>query len=227
MKHFLRNILFTAGTVALVAAAALPLYARFALPDVSELATVNPTTSTFMAHSLGEPLQQWVAYDRIPEVMKRGVLVAEDPRFFEHSGIDWRVVWLSMLRNIKKQRIELGASSVTMQLAKNLYLSPRRSVVRKFDQLLIAFKLERALSKERILELYLNLAEWGPRVYGVGMAARYYFSKPVDQLTTREAAYLAAILPNPKLVRSRYYQTKFTLISQFIYRQLVLEGFPK
>jgi monofunctional biosynthetic peptidoglycan transglycosylase len=125
------------------------------------------------------------------------VLVAEDGTFFSHAGVDWYEVWESAAINWGKRRIVRGGSTITQQLAKNLYLSTSRDPIRKIKELVIAWMLETTLSKKRILELYLNIIEWGHGVFGIEAAAQRYFHKPASQLTMEEGARLAAVIPSP------------------------------
>lgn len=196
---------------ALVVLAALgfgwAIYIYLTLPDVRTLARTNPTTTAFIelraaeAHAQGHPArreQRWVSYDRISPELKRAVLVAEDSAFWQHDGVDLDQLKESIETNLEQGRFARGASTITQQLAKNLYLSPARTPARKLRELIIARRLEAALSKRRILELYLNVVEWGDGIYGVEAAARAYFRKPASLLNRPEAALLAAALVNPR-----------------------------
>ncbi|MGH1358834.1 MAG: monofunctional biosynthetic peptidoglycan transglycosylase [Burkholderiaceae bacterium] len=166
----------------------------------------NPVQSAFMqarAKQLavrrkpGVLRHRWVSYAAIAEPLKKAVLVAEDARFVEHFGIDWRAIQRAWLINLERDSISFGGSTITMQLAKNLFLSGQRSYWRKSQEVLIALMLESALSKERIFELYLNLAQWGGNVFGAQAAARYYFQVNASALTLNQASRLAAMLPRP------------------------------
>jgi monofunctional biosynthetic peptidoglycan transglycosylase len=179
------------------------------LPDVRELATVNPTTTAFMqlrereAKSEGRPLRHlhtWVPYRRISPNLKRAVLVAEDDAFFEHEGVDLEQLRKSIELDIRQGRATRGGSTVTQQLAKNLYLSPTRNPLRKLRELIIARRLETALSKARIFELYLNLIEWGDGVWGAEAAARTYFGTSAASLSREQAALLAGAIVNPRVL---------------------------
>ncbi len=155
--------------------------------------------------------QQWVPYARISDHLKRAVITSEDARFAEHDGVDWDAVEKAYENNQRiaanagkgRQRARIkGGSTITQQLAKNLFLSGDRSYVRKGQELVIAYMLEFWMSKQRILELYLNVIEWGNGVFGAEAAARHYFRVPAAQLTSAQAAQLAVMLPNP-----RFYDT--------------------
>lgn len=174
-------------------------YLYHTLPDVTFLKYKNPTQTAFIKQKGGRQMQFWVDYYDISENLKKAVLVSEDYNFFYHNGVDAHEVKESMLKNIKRHSWSRGASTITMQLAKNLYLSPDKTLFRKFKEFLLTHKLERALSKVRIFEIYLNVIEWGRGIYGVEAAAHHYFQKSARYLSPEEAAYLAAIIPNPNL----------------------------
>jgi monofunctional biosynthetic peptidoglycan transglycosylase len=139
-----------------------------------------------------------VPYSAISLHVKRAVVVAEDIRFFAHQGVDLEEVEDALEQAVERRALPRGASTITQQLAKNLWLSPSRSPLRKVREAILAWQLERTLSKRRILELYLNVAEFGPGLYGTEAAARRYFGKPAAELGPLEAAQLAASLPNPR-----------------------------
>jgi monofunctional glycosyltransferase len=141
---------------------------------------------------------QWVPYESISISLKRAVVAAEDAKFIEHEGFDWEAIQKAMERNERKGRVVAGASTISQQLAKNLFLSGERSWVRKGQEAAITAMLEQAMSKRRILELYLNFAEWGEGVFGAEAAARYHFGISANSLDEEQAAYLAATLPSPR-----------------------------
>lgn len=178
-------------------------------PDVKKLATEKPKTTAFMEQRKRELRRQdksdalewrWVAYDKISPSLRRGVLVAEDNQFYEHEGVDVEAMKEAFDRNWKRGKVTHGGSTITQQLAKNLYLSPSRNPLRKVREYFIARALEKHLTKKRILEIYLNVVEMGERVYGAEAAARHYFGKSASALTPREAALLAGCLPNPRVM---------------------------
>ena len=140
---------------------------------------------------------QWVSFNQISVNLQKSVLVAEDAKFAEHFGIDWRAIHRAWKINQARDGISFGGSTITMQLAKNLYLSGERSYLRKAQEVSIAIMLELVLSKERILELYLNLAQWGGDVFGAQAAARHYYEVDAAKLSLFQAARLAAMLPRP------------------------------
>ena len=187
-------------------------YAAFiylTLPDVRSLRTSNPESTAFIelrmrdARARGEQpkrIQRWAPYARISSNLSRAVLVAEDSRFWTHEGIDLDELKESIEANIERLEFARGGSTITQQLAKNLYLSPSKNPVRKLRELLIARRLEAELSKQRILELYLNVVEWGDGIYGAEAAARTYFRKSASELTASESALLAGALTNARLL---------------------------
>lgn len=141
---------------------------------------------------------QWVPYERISASLKRAVVAAEDARFLDHEGFDWEMIQKAMVKNERRGRVIAGASTISQQLAKNLFLSGERSWLRKGEEAIITWMLETVLSKRRILELYLNVAEWGEGVFGAEAAARHHFGASAAGLSPEQAAWLAAILPSPR-----------------------------
>ena len=178
-------------------------------PDVEKLAKERPKTTAFMerrkrelrAKGQSDELRwTWVSYGKISPYLRRGVLVAEDDSFYEHEGVDVEGMKEAFERNWKRRKVAAGGSTITQQLAKNLYLSPSRNPVRKIREYFIARSLEKHLTKKRILEIYLNVVEMGERVYGAEAASRFYFEKPASALSPSEAALLAGCLPNPRVM---------------------------
>ena len=177
------------------------------MPDVSALRATNPTVTALMearqtqAEAKGHTIERhwtWVPLSRISPSLRRAVVAGEDASFFTHEGFDWEGIKDAALYNLEAGKLKRGGSTITQQLAKNLYLSSERSLLRKAREALITGSLEQHLTKERILELYLNVAEWGQGVYGAEAAARHHFKKSSHDLTSDEAAWLAAILPSPR-----------------------------
>ena len=182
-------------------------YIYLTLPDVRPLARQNPTTTAFMqlrldeARAEGRKLSirhQWVPYSRISPMLKRAVIVTEDAAFFDHDGIDLQEIRASLEKNWEEGQFLRGASTITQQLAKNLYLSPSRNPMRKVTELLITRRLEAALTKQRIFEIYLNMIEWGDGIFGCEAAARAYFGKACANLDIQEAALMAGAIINPR-----------------------------
>ena len=185
------------------------VYVFLTLPDVRQLRTSNPKTTAFMelrareARKRGDQprrVQQWVPYSRLSPSLVRAVLLTEDAKFWKHDGLDYEQIKESVEVNIERGEFARGASTITQQLAKNLYLSPSKNPVRKLRELLIARRLEAELTKQRILELYLNVIEWGDGIYGAEAAARTYFGKSAATLAPHEAALLAASIANPRVM---------------------------
>jgi monofunctional biosynthetic peptidoglycan transglycosylase len=183
-------------------------YVYVTLPDVRALAKTNPSRTAFMelrereAAQAGKPLrhyQVWVPYARISQSLKRAVLVAEDDAFWQHEGIDMEQLKISIRNDIEKGQAIRGGSTITQQLAKNLYLSPSRDPVRKLRELIIARRLEAELSKARIFEIYLNVIEWGDGIWGAEAAARSYFGSSAGSLSADQAALLAGAIINPRV----------------------------
>lgn len=141
--------------------------------------------------------QRWIALSRIPRHVIDAVVVAEDGTFFSHGGIDWFEVRESAERNWREGRAARGASTITQQLAKNLFLSTSKDPLRKGKEVIITLLCESQLSKERILELYLNVIEWGRGIYGIEAASQAFFRKSATALTVEEGARLAAVIPSP------------------------------
>ncbi|HEY6000929.1 MAG TPA: monofunctional biosynthetic peptidoglycan transglycosylase [bacterium] len=197
---------------ALLLAAALLLYEGSFFARILWWRTHAPGTTAFMRARLAELRrrdpsaaldQTWVPYGRISLQLKRAVVAAEDAKFLSHEGFDWEEIGKARERNEARGRVVRGASTITQQLAKNLFLSGRRSWARKGQEALIALMLEAALDKRRILELYLNVIEWGERTYGAEAAARRYFGAGAAELTAEQAARLAAMIPNPRFYERR------------------------
>jgi monofunctional glycosyltransferase len=208
----MRKLLRKAARGVVVALAVLfgyGAYVYLSTPDVRRLRTDNPSSTAFMelrareARAKGQKPakeQRWVPYRRISQNLVRAVLVTEDAKFWKHDGLDYEQIKESMEVNLERGEFARGASTITQQLAKNLYLSPSKNPVRKLRELLIARRLEAELSKARILEIYLNVIEWGDGVYGAEAAARRYFGKSAAQLSQPESALLAAAIANPRVM---------------------------
>ncbi|MEL0028647.1 MAG: monofunctional biosynthetic peptidoglycan transglycosylase [Perlucidibaca sp.] len=167
----------------------------------------NPSRSAFMSARLAvmrsddpeaELHHRWVPYQRISPSLKRAVMAAEDSRFLGHDGFDWEGMQDAWAKNLKKKRIVAGGSTISQQLAKNLFLSGKRTPWRKAEEAAITVMLEQMMEKRRIYEIYLNVIEWGDGVFGAEAAARHYFHKPASALSASEAARLAAMIPNPR-----------------------------
>jgi len=197
---WLLAVLLLAGTV-------LAAWVCWDLPDIAPLKNPSLTLTIEVPDWQGQPHPfrvgpknpHWRPLEAFPGELKWAVIAAEDANFYSHSGIDVPALKEALKHDLKRKRLERGASTITQQLAKNLYLSRDKSLLRKLRELVIATRMERELSKGRILELYLNIVELGPLVYGMEAGARYHFDLPVEVLTPAEGAFLAAILPGPRL----------------------------
>ena len=169
---------------------------------------INPDTTRFMEIRLGE-LQakdpkaqlkkQWVSYERISPHLKRAIIASEDAKFVDHEGFDWDGIQKAIEKNQKKGRVVAGGSTISQQLAKNLFLSPSKTPWRKAEEAVLTLMLEAIWSKQRIFEVYLNVIEWGNGVFGAEAAARHYYGISAAQLSPEQAAKLAGMVPNPRL----------------------------
>jgi monofunctional biosynthetic peptidoglycan transglycosylase len=219
--HPIMAILLLLGAFVLVEASTIPFFA------VGRLKTENPAESALMrqrvreARDEGKTLtiaQRWIPVTRLPRHVIDAVVVAEDGSFFVHGGVDWFEVQESIEKNIQERRAARGASTITQQLAKNLYLSTSKDPLRKLKELVITLLLEYRLGKMRILEIYLNVIEWGKGIFGIEAAARAYFGKTAADLTLDEATRLAAVIPSPLRHRpdedSRYVLRRKAIVIQ-------------
>jgi monofunctional glycosyltransferase len=204
-------------------------YVYLTIPDVRPLRTTNPPSTAFMelrareARAHGEKprrVQKWISYARISPQLVRAVLVTEDSKFWRHAGLDYEQIKESMEVNLERGEFARGASTITQQLAKNLYLSPSKNPIRKLRELIIARRLESELTKQRILELYLNVIEWGDGVYGAEAAARTYFRTPASQLDAAESALLAAAIANPRIMNPAQPTARLRRRQQMVMRRM-------
>ena len=222
-SHKIRTFLLLLGILLLIEVATIPFF------GVPALQTENPGETALMrqrkrdAEQHGEQfriVQRWIPLSRVPRHVIDAVVVAEDGTFYSHGGVDWFEVQESIEKNIKERKAARGASTITQQLAKNLYLSTSKDPVRKVKELAITLLLEHHLSKNRILELYLNVIEWGRGIFGIDAAARAYFGKAVGDLTLEDATRLAAVIPSPLVHRpdtdSRYVLRRKAIVLQLM-----------
>ncbi|WP_430432421.1 monofunctional biosynthetic peptidoglycan transglycosylase [Methyloversatilis sp.] len=203
MRSLLRTLKWLlAGAVVLVLA-----YQVWVFAHLLWWTQFNPSQTRFMSLRLDEMRErkpdaqlrhQWVPYERISVHLKRAVIAAEDDAFVDHEGFDWEGIQKAMEKNRKKGRAVAGGSTISQQLAKNLFLSPSRSYVRKAQEAAITFMMEAVMDKRRILEIYLNVVEWGDGVFGAEAAAQRYYRIPAAKLGPEQAARLAVMLPNPR-----------------------------
>ena len=224
-RHPLRKGLWRWGLVAVV----LVVYVQIGyLAGVLWWTWFNPSNTAFMEAGL-ERLQEkkgedaelrhkWVEYNRISVHLKRAVVAAEDSKFLDHDGFDWEAMEKAVEKNIRKGRFAAGGSTISQQLAKNLFLSPSKNPIRKMQEAVITVMIEQLWSKRRILEVYLNVIEWGNGIYGAEAAARRYFKASAAGLGPSQAALLAAMIPNP-----RYYETHRSS-SSLLRRQAIISA---
>lgn len=205
----------------------------FIYPDVSTLRKENPRKTSFMkyrerqwaAKGLDKRIvQKWVPLSRISPYAIKAVIIAEDDKFWRHEGFDFIAMKKAMKKDIRKKKFKMGGSTISQQLAKNLFLTPAKNPVRKIKEAIYTWRLERSLSKKRIMELYLNVAEWGDALFGIEAASRRYYCKSAAALGPEEAARLATVLPNPvkfsPVGKSKYVRSR----SAIIYRIMVRRG---
>jgi monofunctional biosynthetic peptidoglycan transglycosylase len=203
------------------------------VPDVSKLKKENPKKTSLMEYREREwkregkryrVQQRWVPLSLITPYLIKAVLIAEDDKFWSHEGFDYEAMQKALEKDIKAKKFKLGGSTISQQLVKNLYLSPAKNPIRKIREAIITWRMERVLTKRRILELYLNVVEWGEGgLFGIDAASRHYYGKPSSELSPEEAARLAAVLPNPRkfspLGESRYVVHRSNLIYSIMVRR--------
>ena len=205
----------------------------FVYPDIYRLKKSNPRKSAMMEYrerqwkEAGKDLkirQTWVPLSRISPYMTKAVLIAEDDKFWHHEGFDFDGIERALDKDIRDGKFKAGGSTISQQLAKNLFLSPSKNPVRKVKEAILTYRMEHTLSKRRILELYLNVAEWGEGIFGVEAAARHYFGVPAAAISAEQAVRLASVLPNPHkyspVNQSRYVDNR----SRIIYGIMVRRG---
>ncbi len=209
---------YAAGT----AVVGLAIYEFWFLAQILYWVDHNPETTNVMDARLDalrqkDPKatleQRWMPYQRISNELKRAIIIAEDAKFVEHDGFDWEGIQRALEKNQRRGKIVAGGSTITQQLAKNLFLSGERSLLRKGQEAILASMLEATMSKRRIFEIYLNVVEWGENVFGADAAARYYFGVNAATLDSVQAARLAAMLPRPRYYdrnRESPYLTNYT-----------------
>jgi len=203
------------------------------MPNLSKLKKENPKKTALMEYrekTLKEKGrkyridQSWVPYSKISPYLIKAVLIAEDDKFWNHEGFDYEAIQKAIEKDLKAKKFKFGGSTITQQLARNLFLSPEKSLIRKASEAVITWRMEKVLPKRRILELYLNVAEWGEGIFGAEAASRHYFGKPSSELTPEEAARLAAILPNPRRYRPIGDQRYVINRSNLIYNIMIRRG---
>lgn len=205
----------------------------FIYPDVSALRKENPKKTSFMKYREEEWAragkktrisQNWIPISRVSPYLVKAVLIAEDDKFWSHEGFDFDAIEKAVEKDIKQKKFKAGASTISQQLAKNLFLTPSKNPVRKIKEAVLTWRMEKRLSKKRILELYLNVAEWGEGIFGIEAASRHYYGKPASALSSDEAVRLAVVLPNPRkyhpVGNSKYVENR----SRIIYNIMVKRG---
>lgn len=210
-----------------------PMVYLLLMPDLSRLKKENPKKTALMEYrekklrEKGRKYrvdQSWVPYSKISPYLIKAVLIAEDDKFWNHEGFDYEAIQKAIEKDLKAKKFKFGGSTITQQLARNLFLSPEKSLTRKISEAVITWRMEKALSKRRILELYLNVAEWGEGIFGVEAASRHYFGKPSSELDPGEAARLAATLPNPRRYQPVGDQQYVINRSNLIYSIMIQRG---
>ncbi|HEY9162652.1 MAG TPA: monofunctional biosynthetic peptidoglycan transglycosylase [Desulfomonilia bacterium] len=231
MKSFIKVSAYLVLAVILLLAASFAVC--FVYPDVAVLKKKNPEKTSFMKYrekqwenkGLDKKIKQkWVSFSRISPYVVKAVIIAEDDKFWRHEGFDFVAMQKAFEQDIKKKKFKVGGSTISQQLAKNLFLTPAKNPLRKIKEAVYTWRLEKNLSKKRIIELYLNVAEWGDAIFGIEAAARKYYGKSASSLGPEEAARLATVLPNPirfsPVGNSRYVANR----SAIIYRIMVRRG---
>lgn len=199
-------------TTAIIAYMAYIAISLSLMPPVSGLADKKYSTTiqvrdwkgNYHPFVVGPKSRYWTPSGRIPAEMKWAVVLAEDSNFYKHEGFDVKAIKNAIKYDLEKKSLKRGASTITQQAAKNLFLSREKTITRKLKEIYLAYRMEQELTKGRIIELYLNVVELGPMVYGIGHGAQYYFGKSAANLTPRECAFLAAMLPGPRVAYNPY-----------------------
>ncbi|OPY06376.1 MAG: Penicillin-binding protein 2D [Syntrophaceae bacterium PtaB.Bin038] len=228
------------GLLLFAGAAAVYLSTAFYHDDVAALRRKNPGKTAFMAHREAQweakglknrKIQHvFVPLSKISPYAMKAVLIAEDDKFYSHEGFDFEAMQKALEKDLKLGRFKYGGSTISQQLAKNLFLSPSKNPLRKIKEAILTWRIENNLSKRRILELYLNVAEWGDGIFGIEAASRHYFGKSAAELTPMEAARLAVVLPNPLKLNptgtSKYVEKRAEIVYGIMVRRgIVIEEF--
>ncbi|MCX8085153.1 MAG: monofunctional biosynthetic peptidoglycan transglycosylase [Calditerrivibrio sp.] len=205
--------------------------------DVKRLAKENPIPTSFMKYRMKQWENKgikktikhtWVPLNQISRPMRLAVIVSEDSKFWQHDGFDFEAIQNAFEENFKSGRFKYGASTISQQVVKNIYLSPTKNPLRKIKEAILTYRMEQVVSKKRILEIYLNIAELGDGIFGVQEAAKFYYGKPASALSPIEAAQLAAILPNPIKYHPKSNQKFVTNRTKIILNRIqTIEGYKK
>jgi monofunctional biosynthetic peptidoglycan transglycosylase len=210
-------------------------------PNVRALKEHNPGKTSFMRYrerewrmkgERREIAHTWVPLSRISPSLVKAVIISEDDKFWTHEGFDFEALHDAAVKDLRQKKFRYGGSTISQQLAKNLYLSPGKNLLRKLAEVIITWRIEHTLAKPRILELYLNVAEWGEGIFGIGAASRAYFHRPASSLSAEQAARLAAVLPNPRKYRpdgsSQYVERRAQRILSIMARRgEIIEGYDE
>lgn len=205
----------------------------FIFPDIANLKKENPEKTAFMKYrekewrNQGRKIkikQKWRSLPGISPYLIKAVLIAEDDKFYQHEGFDFEAIQKAVEKDIKQKKFKFGGSTISQQLAKNLYLSPSKNPARKLMEAFLTWRIEKTLSKKRILELYLNVAEWGEGIFGIEAASIHYYGKHASALNPEEAARLASVLPNPRKYNPAGTSAYVEKRSRIIYSIMVKRG---
>ncbi|MDO8418026.1 MAG: monofunctional biosynthetic peptidoglycan transglycosylase [Agitococcus sp.] len=195
----------------------------------------NPETSAFMETQLqvlqsknpdAELKHRWVAYNQISPNLKKALITSEDAKFLDHEGFDWEGIQTAWEKNLKKGKIVAGGSTISQQLAKNLFLSGKKTPWRKLEEAAITVMMEQMMSKRRIFEIYLNVIEWGNGVFGAEAASRHYYRKSARSLSASESAKLAAMVPNPRYYDKHRSDRRLLRKTRIIQRRMYYADYP-
>ena len=239
LSSYTRKQILSGAAIFLVVALVLNIAWYLVFPDVSKLRKTNPKKTSFMEYREKEWKKQgkkrkiqnvWIPLSHISPYVIKAVIIAEDDKFWQHEGFDFGAMKKALEKDLRKGSFKAGGSTISQQLAKNLYLTPSRNPVRKIKEAVLTWRIENNLTKRRILELYLNVAEWGEGIFGIGVAAHHYFGKPASALGPMEAAKLVTVLPNPRRWNptgtSSYVENRAERIYQIMVRRgIVIEDF--
>jgi monofunctional glycosyltransferase len=237
MRHWKKIILLS--VIGVFAFLAIDIGRYFFCPSVAGLKNNRPGKTAFMEYRESTWQEKgikkkistsWVPLSQISPYVMKAVIIAEDDKFWSHEGFDFEAMQKALEKDIEKKKFKSGGSTISQQLAKNLYLTPAKNPLRKIKEAILTWRIERQLNKRRIIELYLNVAEWGDGLFGIETAARKYYGKHAGDLTAREAATLASVLPNPRRYkpdgRSRYVENQAERIYQIMVRRgIVIEEY--
>ncbi len=229
MRQFVQATVLFCGTVVGLLAGIF-VYIFFTTPDIHQLQKSIPFPTAFMASYLQNAAGKnrhprirvhYIPLSKVPRTLQRCIILAEDASFWVHHGIDWHEIQESFFKNIQTGSVIRGGSTITQQVAKNLYLSGKKTLFRKMQEFWIARKLEQTLKKRRILEIYINIIEFGKGLYGLDPAARYYFAKPPARLSIAEMVMLAATIPSPRYHNPHRRTRRFYWRCRIIARRLL------